>query len=106
MPFPELAHSPLPLTDAEADALVLALPPLDAAAGALDAWPGLESALTALAFTGAAGTQQQARYKVNGRFPPPGALDHQGTAPAGDQSLNSFILSVMKLRGVVAHQGP
>ncbi|MFF2633500.1 leucyl aminopeptidase [Microbacterium sp. NPDC058021] len=59
MPFPELAHSPLPLTDAEADALVLALPPLDAAAGALDAWPGLESALTALAFTGAAGTQQR-----------------------------------------------
>ncbi|MCR2792725.1 leucyl aminopeptidase [Microbacterium sp. zg.Y625] len=59
MPFPELAHSTVPLTEAQADALVLALPPLDAAGDALDAWPGLASALTALAFTGAPGAQQR-----------------------------------------------
>ncbi|MDL5350264.1 leucyl aminopeptidase [Microbacterium sp. zg-YB36] len=59
MPYPELAHSTRPLTEAQADALVLALPPLDAAAEALDAWPGLASALTALAFTGKPGTQQR-----------------------------------------------
>ena len=59
MPFPELAHSTLPLTEAQADALVLALPPLESAGDALDAWPGLASALSALSFTGAPGAQQR-----------------------------------------------
>ena len=30
MAFPELSHSPVPLREAEADALILALPPLPA----------------------------------------------------------------------------
>ncbi|MCR2811832.1 leucyl aminopeptidase [Microbacterium sp. zg.Y1090] len=59
MPFPELAHSTRPLTEAEADALVLALPPLDAAGDALQTWPGLADALTAFGFTGAPGAQQR-----------------------------------------------
>ncbi|MFV0374605.1 leucyl aminopeptidase [Microbacterium sp.] len=54
MPFPELAHSTVPPLDSDADAIVVALPPL-ADAGVPD-WPGLAAALTAVGFTGAPGT--------------------------------------------------
>lgn len=60
MAFPELSHSPVPLREAEADALILALPPLDAAADALADWPGLQAALEAVGFTGAAGVTVRA----------------------------------------------
>ncbi|WP_298742323.1 leucyl aminopeptidase [uncultured Microbacterium sp.] len=65
MPFPELTLSTasLPPTDPasplEADAVVLALPPLSAVssdAGELVGWPGLADTLSALGFTGAAGS--------------------------------------------------
>lgn len=55
MAFPELSTSSLPLADAEADALILALPPLDDDAG-LEEWPGLAAALTGVGFTGGAGS--------------------------------------------------
>ncbi|MGB4778052.1 leucyl aminopeptidase [Microbacterium sp.] len=55
MAFPELSHSTDPLREAEADALILALPPLADAADALDDWPGLRASLEAVGFSGAAG---------------------------------------------------
>lgn len=55
MPFPALSHSTAPLQESDAEALVLALPPLDGAAEALTDWPGLAASLTAIGFTGTAG---------------------------------------------------
>ncbi|GAA3903265.1 leucyl aminopeptidase [Microbacterium invictum] len=56
MPFPVLSFSSVPLLDAEADALVLALPPVDAEASFLTDWPGLAASLQAIGFTGAPGS--------------------------------------------------
>lgn len=58
MAFPELSMSTAPLPTADVDALVLALPPLDAGRDvrALSDWPGLESALVGLGFTGSPGS--------------------------------------------------
>ncbi len=55
MALPELIQTTVPLLDSEADALVLALPPLDEAGGRLDAWPGLAASLAAVGFTGSNG---------------------------------------------------
>jgi leucyl aminopeptidase len=55
MPFPEIAHSSAPVTDSDADALVLALPPLDEQAELGD-WPGIAEMLPAVGFTGARGS--------------------------------------------------
>ncbi|WP_447942950.1 leucyl aminopeptidase [Microbacterium aurum] len=60
MAFPELSHSPVPLREAEADALILALPPLADAGDILADWPGLQDALEAVGFTGAAGATVRA----------------------------------------------
>ncbi|WP_394278229.1 leucyl aminopeptidase [Microbacterium sp.] len=60
MPFPELSVSPTPVRDLEADAIVLALPPLADAGDLLTEWPGLEGALRAAGFTGAAGSSARA----------------------------------------------
>lgn len=56
MPFPELAYSALPPRDTDADALVLALPPLGDIGDALTDWSGLTAALAAIGFTGARGS--------------------------------------------------
>jgi leucyl aminopeptidase len=56
MPFPELSHSPVPLRESDADALVLALPPLAGAGEVLADWPGLEASLTAIGFSGSLGS--------------------------------------------------
>ncbi|SDQ16050.1 leucyl aminopeptidase [Microbacterium sp. cf332] len=55
MPFPEIAHSSAPVTESDADALVLALPPLDEQSAPAD-WPGLREMLAAVGFTGARGS--------------------------------------------------
>lgn len=60
MAFPDLSHSTAPLRDSAADALILALPPLDNATAPLDGWPGLRASLEAVGFTGAAGTTVRA----------------------------------------------
>lgn len=60
MPFPALSHSPAPLVDAEADALVLALPPLTDDDATLAEWPGLAASLRAIGFTGAPGSPLRA----------------------------------------------
>lgn len=51
MPQPVLAHSRAPIHDTDSEAILLALPPLDA--GMLPDWPGLADALLATGFTGA-----------------------------------------------------
>ena len=58
MPQPQLAHSRAPIRQTEADAILLALPPLDDLEdpAPLDDWPGLQSALDAVGFTGTAGS--------------------------------------------------
>lgn len=55
MPYPALSFTTAPITDTETDALLLALPPLDPDSEIPD-WPGLAAALTAVGFTGAAGS--------------------------------------------------
>ena len=56
MPFPELARSSAVIRDTDADAILMALPPLDADdAPDLTEWPGLRDALDDIGFTGAAG---------------------------------------------------
>lgn len=60
MAFPELSHSTMSVRDSGADALILALPPLDDATEALASWPGLHAALEGIGFTGAAGTTVRA----------------------------------------------
>lgn len=60
MSFPDLESRPTPLRESDADALLLALPPLDSDdSPALDDWPGLRDALLATAFTGAPGSFQR-----------------------------------------------
>ncbi|MDJ1115410.1 leucyl aminopeptidase [Microbacterium dauci] len=56
MPYPELTVTTSALRDSGADALLLALPPLDGAAEAIADWPGLDAALRGVGFTGAAGS--------------------------------------------------
>lgn len=58
MSFPELAYRTDPIRGGDAEAILLALPPLDDE-DALADWPGLREALTATGFTGAAGALQR-----------------------------------------------
>lgn len=61
MSFPELEYSTAPIRESDADALLLALPPLDKGdSPGLDDWPGLRDALLATGFTGAVGAYQRA----------------------------------------------
>ncbi|HWI32014.1 MAG TPA: leucyl aminopeptidase [Microbacterium sp.] len=56
MPLPELAQSGAPIRESDADAILLAVPSLEGdASPALDEWPGLREALTAVGFTGGPG---------------------------------------------------
>ncbi len=60
MSFPDLVFSSAPVRESEADAIVLALPPLDRDdSPALEDWPGLRDALAATGFTGAASSFQR-----------------------------------------------
>lgn len=61
MSFPDLESLTVPLRESDADALLLALPPLDAdGSPSLDDWPGLRDALLATGFTGSASSFQRA----------------------------------------------
>ncbi len=60
MSFPDLVFSTAPIRESDAEAIVLALPPLDADdSPALEDWPGLKDALTAVGFTGGASSFQR-----------------------------------------------
>ncbi|GAA4064584.1 leucyl aminopeptidase [Microbacterium laevaniformans] len=80
MAFPELSYTTDPLRETKADALVLALPPLDHDAGALDQWPGLASALNGVGFSGALGATVRAYAPEATSLP----LIVVGTGPAPD----------------------
>lgn len=55
MSFPDLEYRTAPIRESEADALLLALPPLEADTSPdTSDWPGLREALSAVGFTGAA----------------------------------------------------
>lgn len=58
MAFPTLAYSTDPIRGGDADAMLLALPPLEGD-DALADWPGLQAALAATGFTGAPGAFQR-----------------------------------------------
>ena len=58
MSFPALEYRSDPIRGGDADALLLALPPLEGD-DALPQWPGLQAALTATGFTGSAGSFQR-----------------------------------------------
>jgi leucyl aminopeptidase len=56
MSFPDLEYRTSPVRESEADALLLALPPLEADAPSdLADWPGLRESLSAVGFTGSCG---------------------------------------------------
>lgn len=60
MSFPDLVFSNAPVRDSSADAILLALPPLDREdSPGLDDWPGLKEALSAIGFTGASSSFQR-----------------------------------------------
>ncbi|MEV8268286.1 leucyl aminopeptidase [Microbacterium sp. NPDC076911] len=61
MSYPDLEYSTESIRDTDADAIVLALPPLDTdPAPDLSDWPGLVQALKAIGFTGAPGVMVRA----------------------------------------------
>jgi leucyl aminopeptidase len=81
MSFPDLAFSSAPVRDSEADAILLALPPLDRDdSPALEDWPGLRDALAATGFTGAASSYQRVYAPQSTSLP----LAVVGTGPDPD----------------------
>ncbi|WJL95629.1 leucyl aminopeptidase [Microbacterium sp. ET2] len=58
MSFPDLEYRSAPLAEIDADAVVLALPPVDGAPS-LDDWPGVKDALVATGFSGSPGSFQR-----------------------------------------------
>ncbi|WP_375384289.1 leucyl aminopeptidase [uncultured Microbacterium sp.] len=81
MSFPDLVYSPLPIRETEDDAIVLALPPFDAAdAAELGDWPGLREALLGIGFTGAASSFHRVFAPESTSLP----LAVVGTGPAPD----------------------
>ncbi|WP_438352911.1 leucyl aminopeptidase [Microbacterium sp. CJ88] len=97
MSFPELSLSDTPIRESDADALLLALPPLDDSA-ALDDWPGLRDALRAVGFTGSSSSytrvyapQSDARpFAVVGTGTDPDAAALRDAAGTGLRLLTGF----------------
>ncbi len=80
MSFPDLAYSDAPIRESDADAILIALPPVEGdAAPDLSDWPGLRDALVATGFTGAAGSLQ--RVYAPEAVSRPLAVVGTGTAP-------------------------
>ena len=113
MPFPELARSSEPLRDSDADALILVLPPLGGPAAAeLSGWPGLESALTAIGFTGAAGSVSRVSapestsspLAVVGTGPSPDAGAYRDAAGAAIRTITGFATVAVGAPGASGEQ--
>lgn len=80
MSFPDLAYSDAPIRESDADAILIALPPVEGdAAPDLSDWPGLRDALVATGFTGAQGALQ--RVYAPESTTKPFAVVGTGTAP-------------------------
>ncbi|WP_159500786.1 leucyl aminopeptidase [Microbacterium sp. 18062] len=108
MPHPDLLFSPAPLDDTSADAVLLALPPLDDPLYDTEDWPAARTALRAVGFTGAPGTYQ--RVLLPGHDDRPLAVVGTGSAPdatalrfavgAGIRSLVGFDTVAVAVPGV------
>lgn len=60
MSFPDLAYSDAPIRESDADAILIALPPVEGdAAPDLNGWPGLREALIGTGFSGGPGVLQR-----------------------------------------------
>lgn len=96
MPFPELDYRTDPIREAEAEGILLALPPL--ADEPLADWPGLRDALLAVGFTGAAGSYLRVYapestplpLAVVGTGAAPGASDVRDAVGAGIRTMTGF----------------
>ena len=80
MSFPELSRSDAPVAATDADAILLALPPLDEAGDVLAEWPGLADALAAIGFTGGVSSYARIHAPESTGLP----LAVVGTGPAPD----------------------
>ncbi len=109
MSFPDLVFSSAPIRESEADAIVLALPPLDRDdSPTLEDWPGLREALTATGFTGAASSFQRVHAPQSTSLPlavvgtgaDPDAAAVRDAVGAGIRTLTGFpVVSVGVLPG-------
>ncbi|MET0297479.1 MAG: leucyl aminopeptidase [Microbacterium sp.] len=105
MSFPELEHRSDPIRDTTADAILLALPPLEGD-DPLTEWPGLAAALTAVGFTGSPGSFLRVSAPESTRLPlavvgtgaDPDAAALRDAAGTGIRTLTGF--------GVVALAAP
>lgn len=59
MPFPSVAYTDAPVLESDADAILLIVPTVSEGAPDPDGWDGLAEALSAVGFTGAAGSFQR-----------------------------------------------
>ena len=98
MSFPDLEFRTSPIRESDAEAILLALPPLDDAADALAEWPGLHGALEAVGFTGARSSYLRVAAPEATRLPlavvgtgtSPGEQDVRAAVGAGVRSLTGF----------------
>jgi leucyl aminopeptidase len=107
MPFPELARSTAPIRDSDADALLLALPPLEPGSPDLSEWPDLAAALDAVGFTGSAGAVVRVSapastgtpLAVVGTGPSPDAAAYRDAVGSAIRSLTGFPAVAVALPG-------
>ncbi|MFT4220319.1 MAG: leucyl aminopeptidase [Microbacterium sp.] len=97
MPKPELAHSREPIHDSVADAILLALPPLEAEADDIPGWPGLVAALASVGFTGALGSY--CRVHVPDATAKPTAVVGTGASPDAAALRNAVGAGIRSLTG-------
>jgi leucyl aminopeptidase len=96
MPFPSVVHSSAPLTETDADAIVLILPTLEEGT-AIDEWPGVAESAAAVGFTGSAGSFARIAVPggtrplaVAGAGPHPDAAALRAAAGTGIRQLTGF----------------
>ncbi|MCW3494584.1 leucyl aminopeptidase [Microbacterium sp. SSM24] len=98
MSFPDLAYSDAQIRESDADAILIALPPVEGdAAPDLSDWPGLRDALVATGFTGAAGSLQ--RVYAPESTTRPLAVVGTGTAPDAAAIRDAVGAAVRNLTG-------
>lgn len=98
MSFPDLEYRSTPLRESDADAILLALPPLDGDdAPELEDWPGLAESLAAIGFTGS--PSSYARVYAPQATNVPLAVVGTGTAPAAAAVRDAVGAGIRQLTG-------
>ncbi|WP_127474986.1 leucyl aminopeptidase [Microbacterium sulfonylureivorans] len=101
MSFPDLAYSDAPIRESDADALLIALPPLDTQDSPdLSDWPGLREALLATGFTGSAAALQRVYAPESTTLPL--AVVGTGAAPDAAALRDAVGAAVRTLTGFAA----